>query len=64
MERRQPKVYHFAERENRKAILIFDAGHSGGDIYVYEHKDTPPAFELNKLLRKLGHHISWRIESP
>lgn len=63
MERREPRVYYFAEREDQKAILIFDAGHTGGDIYIYEHKETLPASELKNLLTKLGHCISWRIES-
>lgn len=64
MEKRETRVYYFEEKVDRKAILVFDAGHEGGDIYIYEHKETLPASELKNLLRELGHHISWRLESP
>lgn len=37
MEKREPRVYYVQEREGRKAMLIFDAGHANGDVHIYEH---------------------------
>ena len=40
MMRREPRVYYLGEKEDRKAILIFDAEYAGGDIHVYKRKET------------------------
>jgi len=37
MERREPRIFYVQEREGQKATLVFDAGHTNGDIHVYEH---------------------------
>lgn len=46
MTKREPRVYYSAEREDRKAILVFDAGYAGGDVHIYEHKETRLAKEI------------------
>lgn len=51
MEKREPRVYYLAEREDRKAMLVFDAGHSGGDIHIYEHKETRPTKEIEEEIK-------------
>lgn len=38
MEKREARVYYVQEREGRKAILVFDTGHAGGDVHIYEYK--------------------------
>ena len=48
MERREPRVYYLAEREDRKAILVFDGGYVGGDIHIYEHKESRPTKEIEE----------------
>jgi len=40
MEKREARVYYVQEREDRKAILVFDAGHASGDVHIYEHKES------------------------
>lgn len=43
MDKREPRVYYIPERDDRRAILVFDAGHAGGDVHVYEHKESRQA---------------------
>lgn len=40
MEKREARVYYLQKREDRKAIIVFDAGHAGGDVHIYEHKES------------------------
>lgn len=51
MDKREPKVYYLAERDDRKAILIFDAGHAGGDVHIYEHKESHSTKEIEKEMK-------------
>jgi hypothetical protein len=52
MERREPRVYYLAERQDRKALLVFDAGYAGGDIHVYEHKETIATERLEEEMKQ------------
>lgn len=58
---REPKIYYFPETQERRAVLIFDGGYEGGDIHIYEHKETLPDSELDAQIRKHGHPMSWKI---
>jgi hypothetical protein len=76
--KRTPKIYYIQEKQGQKALLIFDAGHSGGDIHVYEHKLTVPVEEIEKQIKKgtkldiddirlwiernYGTPLTWRLE--
>jgi len=51
MEKREPKVYYSAGREEKKAIVVFDAGHSGGDIHIYEHKESRSIKEIEEEMK-------------
>ena len=64
MDERKAKVYWFTKPGDEKDILIFDAGHFGGDIYIYEHKATLPAIKLEEQLKLFGHHQAWDIVYP
>lgn len=55
MEKREPRVYYVQEREGRKAILVFDAGHAGGDVYVYEHKESNQTKDIEQEIMKYLH---------
>lgn len=48
MERRIPRVYFSDKTQDRKAILVFDAGHAGGDVHIYERKETRQAKEIEE----------------
>jgi len=48
MEKREARVYYLQEREDRKAIIVFDAGYAGGDVHIYEHKEAFPTKEIKK----------------
>jgi len=52
MEKREPRVYYLAEREDRKAVLIFDGGYAGGDIHIYEHKESRETTELEEEMKQ------------
>ena len=40
MIKHEPRIYYIGQREEKKAVLVFDAGHANGDIHIYEHKTT------------------------
>ena len=48
MEKREARVYYVQESEDRKAILVFDAGHAGGDVYVYEFRESYPTEQIKE----------------
>ena len=50
---REPRVYHLPEKEDRKAMLVFDAGYAFGDIYVYEHKESIETKKLEEELKQI-----------
>ena len=50
MVRRVPRVYFCEKTQDRNAILIFDAGYDGGDVHIYEHKETQQAKEIENIL--------------
>jgi hypothetical protein len=41
-------VYFSEERQDRKAILVFDAGHDKGTVYVYECKEAVLIEDIEK----------------
>ncbi|MDI6905237.1 MAG: hypothetical protein QMD13_07110 [Candidatus Bathyarchaeia archaeon] len=51
MEKRAPKVYYVPERVGRNAILIFDAGYAGGDVHVYEYKESRSVKEIEEEMK-------------
>jgi hypothetical protein len=51
MEKREPRVYYLAEREDKKAMLIFDAGYAGGDIHIYEHREMISSQEIEEEMK-------------
>jgi hypothetical protein len=77
MTEREPRVYFLPEKQGRKAMLVFDGGYTGGDIHVYEYKETIATDEIQKELqlpeyqqkelvshwveKKLGHAIYYRL---
>lgn len=77
MTEREPRVYYLPERQDRKAMIIFDGGYFGGDIHIYEHKETIatddmqkelqlPEYQLKELTthwveKKLGHAIYYKL---
>jgi len=50
MEKREARVYYI-QREGKKAILVFDAGYAGGDVHIYEHKESCSAKEIEEEVR-------------
>jgi hypothetical protein len=56
-----PKVYWCQRPKGEKDLLIFDAGHMHGDMHVYEHKETLPATELNRLMTNYPSYQAWNI---
>ena len=77
MTEREPRVYFVPEKKDRKAMIIFDAGYAGGDVHIYEHKESISTDEMGKELqlsewqlkelvnkwvdKKLGHSISYKL---
>ena len=51
MEKREAKVYYIPERENEKAIIIFDGGYAGGDVHIYEHKKSCSTEEIQEEIK-------------
>ena len=51
MARRVPRVYFCEKTQDRNAILIFDAGYDGGDIHIYEHKETQQAKKIENEMK-------------
>ena len=58
---RKPRVYWFKGKKGRKDILLFDAGHELGLVYIYELKEDLPATELESQIQKYGHFQAWDI---
>jgi hypothetical protein len=53
MAKRIPRVYFSEERQDRKAILVFDAGHDKGTVYVYERKEAILIEDIEKEMKEL-----------
>lgn len=60
----EAKVYWFQKPQDEKDILIFDPGYIGGDIHIYEHKETMKAIKLDEQLKKHEHNMDWKIIQP
>jgi hypothetical protein len=58
---RKPRVYWFKGGKGEKDILIFDAGHELGFIYVYELSETLPATQLESQIKQRGYFQAWDI---
>jgi hypothetical protein len=52
MEKREARVFYVQEREGQKAMLIFDAGHANGEIYVYECVKSYSTKEIQEEVKK------------
>lgn len=42
------RAHYLAERQDRKDMLIFDAGHASGDVHIYEYKESRSAKEIEE----------------
>jgi len=49
---RLPRVYFSEKRQDRKAILVFDAGHDKGTVYIYEYKEARKVREIKKEMKE------------
>lgn len=58
---RKPRVYWFKGKKGQKDILLFDAGHELGFVYVYELKESLPASQLENQIQKYGYFQAWDI---
>ncbi len=56
MPKREAKLY-WIKRHDKKDLLIFDAGHSNGTLYIYESKDSVIINEDE--IQKIGNIQSW-----
>jgi hypothetical protein len=45
-------VYFSEERQDRKAILVFDAGHDKGTVYIYERKEACQVKDIEKEMKE------------
>jgi len=52
MQKREARIFYVAERAGRKAIIVFDAGHGGGDVHIYEHMRDCPTKEIQDEVKK------------
>ena len=52
MEKRTARVYYVQERIGQKALLVFDAGHAGGDIHIYEYKESQSTVDIMEEIKK------------
>lgn len=58
---RKPRVYWFKGKKEQKDILLFDAGHELGFVYVYELKESLQASQLESQIQKYGYFQAWDI---
>jgi len=52
---RTPRVYWIRRPEGEKDLLIFDAGHWGGSIYIYEYKESHLSKEIEEEMKVYYH---------
>ena len=45
---RESRVY-WVKRQKEKDLLVFDAGHHEGTVYIYEHKESFSSKEFWKI---------------
>lgn len=50
MVRRERRVY-WVKKPEEKDLLIFDGGYSGGDIHVYEYKETVSSKKIEEEMK-------------
>jgi hypothetical protein len=48
---RERRVYWIHKPEGEKDLLIFDAGYVGGDIHIYEFKESIPSENIEEEIK-------------
>jgi len=46
------RVYWVDRPEDQKDLLIFDGGYVGGDVHVYEYKETYPSKDIEEEMKE------------
>lgn len=46
------RVYWIKGTKDRPNILVFDGGYAGGDIHIYEHKESVSSEEAEKVAKE------------
>lgn len=52
MQKREARIFYIPKGSGRKAIIVYDRGHAGGDVHVYECKESYSTKEIEEEIKK------------